>query len=112
VPAGEVLGHLGALVDKSLVEFGDTCTGPGRYRSLETVRQYASSHLDVHGEAAAHAARTAHRDYYLALAETAAPQLVGADQAAWLDRLDAELANLRAALALSLTQADPAPACG
>jgi predicted ATPase len=73
VPAGEVLGHLGALVDKSLVEFGDTCTGPGRYRSLETVRQYASSHLDVHGEAAAHAARTAHRDYYLALAETAAP---------------------------------------
>ena len=34
------------------------------------------------------------------------------DRAAWLDRLDAELANLRAALALSLTQADPAPACG
>ncbi len=65
VPAGEVLGHLGALVDKSLVEFGDTRTGPGRYRLLETVRQYASNHLDVHGEAATHAARTAHRDYYL-----------------------------------------------
>ena len=47
--------------------------------------------------------------YYLALAEAAAPQLVAADQAQWLDRLDAELGNLRAAIAFSLTQADPAP---
>src|SRR5262249_20583994 len=51
----------------------------------------------------------ARRDYYLALAEAAAPQLVAAEQAAWLDRLDAELANLRAAIAFSLTQADPEP---
>ena len=42
VPAAEVLGHLGALVDKSLVQFDDTGTGPGRYRLLETVRQYAA----------------------------------------------------------------------
>src|SRR5215467_9859949 len=42
VPPGEVAGHLGALVDKSLVQFGDTGTGPGRYRLLETVRQYAA----------------------------------------------------------------------
>jgi DNA-binding CsgD family transcriptional regulator len=58
---------------------------------------------------AAGAVRAAHRDYYLALAEAAAPQLVAADQAAWLDRLDAELGNLRAAIAFSLTQADPEP---
>ena len=106
--AGEVLGHLGALVDKSLVQFGDTCTGPGRYRLLETMRQYAAGQLDALGPAAAGAARMAHRDYYLALAEQAAPELIGADQAAWLDRLDAELGNLRAAVAVSLTQADPA----
>ena len=43
VPAGEVLGHLGALVDKSLVQFDDAGTGPGRYRLLETVRQYAAA---------------------------------------------------------------------
>jgi ATP/maltotriose-dependent transcriptional regulator MalT len=109
VPAGKVLGHLGALVDKSLVQFGDTGTGPGRYRLLETVRQYAGGHLDAQGPAVADAARSAHRDFYLALAEAAAPQLVAADQAAWLDRLDAELGNLRAAIAFSLTQADPAP---
>jgi len=109
VAPGEVLGLLGALVDKSLVQFDRTGTGPGRYRLLETVRQYAAGRLDALGAAAAQAARLAHRDYYLALAEAAAPQLVGPDQAAWLDRLDAELGNLRAAIAFSLTQPDPAP---
>ena len=109
VPAGEVLGHLGALVDKSLVQFDDTGVGPGRYRLLETVRQYAAGRLDALGTAVADAARLAHRDYYLALAEAAAPQLVAADQAAWLDRLDAELGNLRAAIAFCLTRADAEP---
>jgi hypothetical protein len=84
VPAGEVLGHLGALVDKSLVQFGDTGAGPGRYRLLETVRQYAARRLDALGPAAAGTTRAAHRDYYLALAEEAAPHLVGPEQAAWL----------------------------
>jgi predicted ATPase/class 3 adenylate cyclase/DNA-binding CsgD family transcriptional regulator len=109
VPAGQVLSHLGALVDKSLVQFGDTGTSPGRYRLLETVRQYAAGQLEEQGQAVADAARIAHRDYYLALAEEAAPQLVAADQAAWLDRLDAELGNLRAAIAFSMPQAYSEP---
>jgi predicted ATPase/DNA-binding CsgD family transcriptional regulator len=109
VPAAEVLGLLGALVDKSLVQFGDTGAGPGRYRLLETVREYAAGWLDALGPPAAGAARAAHRDYYLALAELAAPQLVAADQAAWLDLLDAELGNLRAAITFSLAQPDPEP---
>ena len=113
VPAAEVAGLLSALVDKSLVQFDDAGTGPGRYRLLETVRQYAAGQLDALGKAAAGAARIGHRDYYLALAEAAAPQLMTADQAEWLDRLDAELGNLRAAHHLqsgpSLTRY---PACG
>jgi len=104
-----VLGHLGALVDKSLVQFDHTGTGPGQYRLLETVRQYAAGRLDAAGPAAVGAARIAHRDYYLALAEAAAPQLMAADQAEWLSRLDAELGNLRAAIAVSLTQPDSGP---
>jgi non-specific serine/threonine protein kinase len=107
VPAAEVLGYVGGLVDKSLVHFDDTGTGPGRYRLLDTVRQYAADRLDAQGPAAAGAAQTAHRDYYLALAEAAAPRLVAADQAAWLDRLDAELGNLRAAITVSKAQPDP-----
>jgi predicted ATPase/class 3 adenylate cyclase len=106
----EVLGHLGALVDKNLVHFDDTGTGPVRYRLLETVRQYATRRLEGHDRSEADEARTAHRDHYRALAEAAAPQLVAHDQAEWLDRLDLELDNLRAAIAFSLQHADPAPA--
>ena len=109
VPAAEVLGLLGTLVDKSLVQFSDTGAGPGRYRLLETVRQYAAGQLTALGPAVAEAARSAHLDYYRAFAEEAAPQLTGPDQAEWLDRLDAELGNLRAAAGASLTQPDPEP---
>jgi predicted ATPase/DNA-binding CsgD family transcriptional regulator len=109
VPTAEVLVLLGGLVDKSLVQFGDAGAGLGRYRLLETVRQYTAGCLNALGPAAANAARVAHRDYYLALAEAAAPHLIAHDQAEWLDRLDAELGNLRAAIAFSLTQPDPVP---
>src|SRR6516225_3642792 len=109
VPAAEVAGLLGALVDKGLVQFGDAGAGPGRYRLLETVRQYAAGRLDALGPAVADGARLAHLEYYLAMAEAAAPQLVAADQAAWLDRLDAELGNLRAAITFSQAQPDPGP---
>jgi len=109
VPPGEVVGQLGALVDKSLVQFGDAGPGLVRYRLLETVRQYAAGQLEALGPAAVTAARVGHRDYYLALAEAAAPQLVAADQATWLNLLDAELDNLRSAIAFSLAQTDPEP---
>jgi non-specific serine/threonine protein kinase len=105
----KVASLLGALADKSLVRFDHTGAGLGRYRLLETVRQYAAARLDELGPVAAGAARLAHRDYYLVLTEAAAPQLLAHDQAEWLDRLDEELGNLRAAIAFSLTQADPEP---
>ncbi len=109
VPRSQVAGHVGALVDKSLVQFGDNGAGLGRYRLLETVRQHAAGQLDALSPGATQAAQSAHLEYYLALAATAAAQLVSSDQAAWLDRLDAELGNLRAAIAISLTVADPEP---
>jgi non-specific serine/threonine protein kinase len=109
VPVSAVLGYLGALVDKSLVQFDGTGSGPGRYRLLETVRQYVARQLDALGPAVADSARIAHRDHYLALAEAAAPHLEEPDQAAWLERLDDELGNLRAALAVSKAQPDPGP---
>jgi predicted ATPase/class 3 adenylate cyclase len=108
LPPDEVIGHLGALVDKSLVQFDDTSAGSARYRLLETVRQYATRQLQAAGPAEADAARTAHRDHYLALAEAAAPQLVARDQAQWLDRLELELDNLRTAIAFSVALEEPA----
>ena len=58
---------------------------------------------------AAEAVRAAHRDYYLALAETAAPHLIGHGQAEWLDRLHLELDNLRAAISECAADPDPEP---
>jgi predicted ATPase/class 3 adenylate cyclase len=109
IPAWDSVAIVGSLADKSLVQFDDTGAGPGRYRLLETVRQFAARRLDEQAAGAAHDARYAHIGYYLTLAETAAPQLTGPDQAQWLDRLDIELGNLRAAIAFSLTQPDPEP---
>jgi len=104
----EAVAHLGTLVDKNLVQFNDSGTGPARYRLLETVRQYTARQLERQDPEAAPDARTSHRDHYLALAQSAAPQLIAHDQAAWLDLLDLELDNLRAAIAFSLAQPDPA----
>ena len=109
VPLDEVLGHLGALVDKSLVQFDDTGTGAVRYGLLETVRQYGTRQLEGHGSAGAEHVRVAHRDHYLALAEAAHPLLEAHGQAEWLDRLDLELDNLRVAIAFCLQQVDPVP---
>ncbi|MEV6562399.1 BTAD domain-containing putative transcriptional regulator [Nocardia sp. NPDC051756] len=79
------------LVDRSLVQ----ATGR-RYRLLESVAAFSLDRLAEAGEfEGVH--RTHHR-YYLGLAEQAAPELHGADQQRWLRRLDAEAANLRAAL--------------
>ncbi len=105
----EIVRHLGALVDKNLVQFEDSGGGPVRYRLLETVRQYGARQLEALGPSAVDDARSAHRDQYLALAEAAAPQLVGHDQSEWLDRLDLELGNIRAAIAYSLKRRDLPP---
>jgi non-specific serine/threonine protein kinase len=97
--AADVLDLLTGLVDKSLV----LAEGQGtdtRYRLLETIRQYAGEKLLAAGEA--EAVRDRHLDWYLALAEEAKPELLGPNQVAWLDRLEREQDNLRAALEWAL----------
>jgi len=93
--AWEVLDLLTRLLDKSLViyeEFEDQA----RYRMLETLRQYGRERLDERGGLAA--AQERHRDYFLRLAEEAEPHLLGAEQALWLERMEQERDNFRAAL--------------
>lgn len=84
------------LVEKSLV-VTDASDPDGRYRLLETVRQYAAERLAEAGEVEALRAR--HATCYLALAEEAEPALRGPEQSVWFARLEREHHNLRAALA-------------
>jgi predicted ATPase/DNA-binding SARP family transcriptional activator len=97
----DVLELLGHLVDKSMVSL-EKQTGAVRYRLLETVRDYIRAKLVDAGEA--DTARRQHANFFLRLAELAEPELRGAAQAGWLDRLEAEHDNLRAALEWSLSQ--------
>ena len=92
----EVLDLLTGLVDKSLVVYEEGVDGQGRYRLLETVRQYAGDRLQEGGEAQEVQGRAA--SWFLGLAGEAAPQLGGPEAASWLVRLEAEHDNLRASL--------------
>jgi tetratricopeptide (TPR) repeat protein len=91
----EVLDLLERLVNKSLVQT-EEAGGEVRYRLLETVRQYGLERLATTGRA--EALRDQHLAHFLEFAEEAAPHLVSTEQVAWLDRLEAEHDNLRAAL--------------
>jgi predicted ATPase/DNA-binding CsgD family transcriptional regulator len=91
----EVLDLLASLVDKSLVMVAEH-SGEARYSLLETLRQYGQQKLDESGEEPA--MRRHHAEYYLTLAEEAEPELAGPHQVVWLERLEIEHANLRAAL--------------
>jgi non-specific serine/threonine protein kinase len=108
----EVLDLLTRLVEQSLVLYEER-GGEERYRLLETIRQYARDRLEGkphevgRGEAAE--VRGRHRDWCLELAETAAQKLGGPEQAVWLERLETEHDNLRAALAWGLECGEAEP---
>jgi predicted ATPase/DNA-binding SARP family transcriptional activator len=83
--------------------------GPGvqepemRYRLLETLREYAAEQLTSEEQAAV---AQRHARFFLALAEVAEPELARAEQGEWLDRLEREHDNLRAALLWSIDQGE------
>src|SRR5262249_44739930 len=91
----EVLDLLTHLVEKSMVQ-REQLEGEVRYRFLETVRQYSRERLLETGEV--ETIRQRHGDWFLGFTERAERELRGPDQAAWLQRLEEEHDNLRAAL--------------
>jgi predicted ATPase/class 3 adenylate cyclase len=99
----EVLDLLAALVEKSLVQY-EEAGNEARYRLLETIRQYGAEKLTAAGEEAG--LRERHRDWYLALAEQAKPELHGPRQGEWLARLEEEHDNLRVALAACIQRGE------
>jgi predicted ATPase/class 3 adenylate cyclase len=109
---GDVVDRIGELVDQSLVrsdEGSDRAETP-RFAMLETIREYAAEMLASRGETATIADR--HGAAMLALAQRAARELAGADQRAWLERLERDHDNLRAALDWSIARPDPSLGVG
>lgn len=93
----DVLEGMMSLSDKSLVGHEEGHSGEPRFVLLGAIREYALERLEADGEARELQCR--HAEYYVSLAEQSGPHLIGAKQAEWLERLEIEHGNLRAALA-------------
>jgi predicted ATPase/DNA-binding XRE family transcriptional regulator len=97
IEENDILDLLGRLVDKSLAVAEAIEDSSVRYRMLEPVRQYGRERLKESGEIETVLGR--HAALFLALAEEAEPELRRAQQISWLEHLEKEQDNLRAAMA-------------
>ena len=104
VTAVEVLDRLTELAEHSLLQV-DTSRGEVRYRLLETIRAHARDLLAELEDPAI--AQGRHLDHYLDLAANAHQGLIGPEPQRWLDRLDAELEELRTAMDRASTLGRP-----
>jgi predicted ATPase/class 3 adenylate cyclase len=100
----DVLDGVATLVDQSLLRVEDGADEQ-RYVMFDAIREYAAEMLTASGECDDIEERRSRA--YLDLAEEAAPQLAGADQRRWLDRLEREHDNLRATLMWAANRPDP-----
>jgi predicted ATPase/class 3 adenylate cyclase len=107
-PAAElgaaVFDVVASLVENSLLRQDEGPAGEPRFFMLETIREYALDRLERSGEG--ELLRERHAHYFVSLAEEAEPEILGADQILWLEWLEAERDNFRAALGWSLERGD------
>ena len=104
VDAEDVFAFLGNLVEQSLVVAEGIADGTVRYGMLEPVRQYALEKLEESGED--EETRRRHATFYLGMAREVGPELKGQDQPIFLEKLETELGNLRAAISWSIGQGE------
>jgi predicted ATPase/class 3 adenylate cyclase len=104
------LDRAAELLDASMIIVTEGVDGEPRIRMLETLRRYALERLGQ--EDGLEAARRRHAEHYAAFTERARDQLAGRAYWAWLDRLEVEHDNLRAALSWSLDSPATGPAAG
>jgi predicted ATPase/DNA-binding CsgD family transcriptional regulator len=97
---GDVVNVHTSLLDKSLLQHEETTEDEPRFRMLETIHEYALEQLDRSEEAGA--IRRAHAEYFVSVAEAAQLDLSGPSSILWLNRLEAEHDNLRAAVRWSV----------
>ncbi|MGE3511804.1 MAG: tetratricopeptide repeat protein, partial [Vicinamibacterales bacterium] len=95
----DVLDVIGALVDHNLLRPTEVTADEPRFAMLETIREYGLEQLEASGEK--DDVRRLHLAWCVDLSNRSAQLGRGAAQGAWLDRLEAEYDNLRAALRCS-----------
>lgn len=95
-----ILDSVASLLDKSLLQQLERECNEPRLLMLETIREYGFACLAASGEL--DKTRRAHASYYMELAEEAEPYLTSAEEGKWLERLQRDHENLRAALHWSL----------
>lgn len=100
---GDVLERTSELLDNSLTRQLET-SGEPRFRMLVTIREFATEKLAASGEDVT--IRDRHLAAYLVLAERAAPELQGNEQRRWLDLVELEHDNMRAALEHAIVRAN------
>ena len=103
-----VLDTIAALVGKSLCKPLDVDEGEARFTILEIIREFGLKRLDAEGEAKT--VRAAHAAYYRELAQAASHHIWRARMAEWVNRLELENENLRAALTHYLAEPQGAEA--
>jgi tetratricopeptide (TPR) repeat protein len=96
-----VLDQLGSLLDKSLLREVEGMEDEPRFVMLELLREFGLEQLEASGEG--ETIRRRHADFFLALAERAEASLESGEQVHWMDRMEYEHDNLRAALDWSRT---------
>jgi len=95
-----LLDQIDLLLANHFLQQIDGVDGDPRFLMMEMLREFGSERLHAEGKAASMQSR--HAKYFLRLAEQADPHLRGGRQLEWLDRLEADHANLRAAITWSL----------
>ncbi len=92
----DVLNTLASLLDNSLIQQSEQETEEPCFLMLQTLREFGLEMLAATGEL--QSTQVVHAHFFLALAEQAEPELQGPNQALWVERLEQEHDNLRAAL--------------
>jgi predicted ATPase len=95
---------LATLVEVNLLAQATPVAGEPRFAMLRTIRVHARERLTASGEL--DACQERHARFYLALGEDARGGLHGSDRAAWLERMERELDNVRAALRWAVGRGD------
>jgi predicted ATPase/class 3 adenylate cyclase len=106
---GSVLDRLESLLDKSLLQEVEGTNYELRFRMLETLREFGLEQLGASGEQATLQRR--HANYFLAIAEQTEARLESAGQVEWINRMEQEHDNLRAALEWSKTADSTSETC-